>query len=83
MGHNLLREFFALLLLLGFTLPGCGVTTQDLRQELQDESRGNREKIEQAQKTYKSREYLGLTSKDSQNWNSTDWSLWMDTHGGR
>ena len=83
MTHNPLCKFLGFLLLLGFTLPGCGVTTQELRQELEDERRGNLEKMKESEKTYQNREYLGLTAKDSENWNSTDWSLWMDTHGGR
>ena len=77
-----LRWIFPLLLLLALALTGCAVTSQDIRQEIQDESRGTRERMEQAEKYYEKREYLGLTSDKSENWNSTDWSLWMDTHGG-
>ena len=74
--------FLFFLLLLALSLPGCAVTGQDLRQEIQDESRGTRERMEQAEKSYESRKYFGLTSDKSEEWNSTDWSLWMDTHGG-
>ena len=69
-------------LLLAALLWGCGVTSQDLRQEAQDDLRGTREKLSQAEKSYEKNEYLGLTSKDPNNWNSTDWSLWMDLQGG-
>ena len=80
MSYNLRGKLLGFLLL-ALSLPSCAVTSQDLRQEIQDESRGTRERMEQAEKSYKNREYLGFTSKDSENWNSTDWSLWMDTHG--
>ncbi len=76
-----LRWIFPFLLILALSLLGCGVTSQDLRQEIQDESRGNREQMEQAEKSYESHKYLGYTSDNSDNWNSTDWSMWMDTHG--
>ncbi len=81
MPHNLLAKFLGFLLL-ALSLSGCTVTSQDLRQEIQDERRGARETMEKAEKSYEKREYLGLTSDKSENWNSTDWSLWMDTHGG-
>jgi hypothetical protein len=81
MPHNLLCKFLCFLLL-ALPLTGCAVTSQDLRQEIQDERRGTREKMEQAEKSYESRRYLGLTSDKSEEWNSTDWTLWMDTHGG-
>ena len=77
-----LRWIFPFLLLLALPLSGCAVTGQDLRQEIQDESRGTRERMEQAEKSYESRRYFGLTSDKSEEWNSTDWTLWMDTHGG-
>lgn len=83
MAHNPLWKFLGFLLLLVLTLPGCGVSTQELRQEIRDESRGTIEQMTRGEKSYEKREYLGLTSKDSENWNSTDWSLWMDMHGGR
>ncbi len=69
-------------LVLVLTLPGCGVTAQDLKQELQDDRRSTEKAMAQGEKTYEKNEYLGLTSDNSENWNSTDWSLWMDTHGG-
>ncbi len=81
MPHNLIGKFLGFLLL-ALSLSGCAVTSQDIRQEIQDESRGTREKMEQAEKSYESRRYFGLTSDKSEEWNSTDWSLWMDTHGG-
>lgn len=83
MVHNSLWKLLDFLLLLALTLPDCGVTTQELRQEIQDENRGTLEKMSRGETTYEKREYLGLTSKDSENWNSTDWSLWMDAHGAR
>ena len=81
MPHNLLGKFLGFLLL-ALSLPGCALTGQDLRQEIQDERRGTRERMEQAEKSYESRRYFGLTSDKSEEWNSTDWTLWMDTHGG-
>jgi hypothetical protein len=81
MPHNLLGKFLSFLLL-ALPLLGCAVTGQDLRQEIQDESRGTGQRMEQAEKSYESRRYLGLTSDKSEEWNATDWSLWMDTHGG-
>ncbi len=82
MAKTPLWRFLVFLVLLALTLLGCGVTPQELRQEIQDESRGARENMARGEKTYEKREYLGITSKDSDNWNSTDWSMWMDTHGG-
>jgi hypothetical protein len=75
-------KFLSLTLLLTLSLFGCGITTQDLKQEIQDDIRGTREKMSQGEKTYESNKYLGLTSTDSDKWNSTDWTMWMDTHGG-
>lgn len=75
---NLLVKFLGFLLLLVLALLGCGVTTQDLKQEIQDERRGT---LERGEKSFEKREYLGLTSKDSEKWDSTDWSLWMDIQG--
>ena len=76
------RWILLFFLLIALSLSGCAVTGQDLRQEIQDESRGTREKMEQAEKSYEGRRYFGLTSDNSEEWNSTDWSLWMDNHGG-
>ena len=81
MAPNFCWKFLGLLLL-ALPLPGCALTGQDLRQEIQDESRGTGQRMEQAEKSYESRRYLGLTSDKSEEWNATDWSLWMDTHGG-
>ena len=82
MAQSILWKFLGFFMLPALALLGCAVTGQDIRQEFQDESRGTREKMEQAEKSYEKREYLGLTSRDSDKWNSTDWSMWMDTHGG-
>ena len=81
MPRNMLCKFLGFLLL-ALSLSGCAVNSQDLRQEIQGESRGTRKTMEQAEKSYEKREYLGLTSDKSEEWNSTDWSLWVDTHGG-
>ena len=79
MAYNPLWKLLGSLLLLALTLPGCGVTGQDIRQELQDERRGTMERGEKSSENHK---YQGLTYRDSENWNSTDWSLWMDEQGG-
>jgi hypothetical protein len=81
MPDNLLGKFLGFSVL-ALILSGCGVTGPDLRQEIQDERRGTREQMEQAEKSYEGHRYLGLTSDKSEEWNSTDWSLWMDTQGG-
>ncbi len=75
-------KFLSILLLLALTPFGCGATNQDLRQEIRDDLRGTREQMSQREKAYEKREDFGLTSKDSKDWNSTDWSLWMDSRGG-
>ena len=82
MTTTLCWKSFAFILVLALPLQGCGVTSQDLRQEAQDEMSGTREKMSQAEKSYEKHEYLGLTSQDPDKWNSTDWSLWMDLQGG-
>ena len=69
-------------LLLAVLLWGCGVSSQDLRQEAQDDRRGIREKMSQAENSYEKNEYYGLSSQDPNNWNPTDWQLWMDSQGG-
>ena len=69
--------------MLALGLTGCARFNQDISQEIKQDRLEARQKMEQAEKSYEKREYLGLTSKDSEKWNSTDWSLWMDTHGGR
>ncbi len=77
-----LSKFLGLILLATLVLPGCGVTTQDLRQEIQDTRAGTMEKMAEAEKSYEGRRYFGFTSEKSEEWNSTDWGMWMDTHGG-
>ena len=77
-----LRWIFPFLLLLALSLPACGVSMQDIKQEIQDDTRSTMEQMRRNEASYEKREYLGLTSDKSENWNSTDWSLWMDTHGG-
>ncbi len=81
MTDNFFGKFLGFLLLV-LSLSGCAGTGQDLRQELRDENSGIREKMAQAEKSYESRKYIGLTSEDSSKWNPTDWSMWMDAHGG-
>ncbi len=81
MPHNLLAKFLGFLLL-ALSLSGCAGGGQDIKQEFKDERRGAQQKMESAEASYEKHEYLGLTSDNSENWNSTDWSLWMDTHGG-
>jgi hypothetical protein len=75
-------KFLSLALLLALPLLGCGVTTQDFKQEIQDDIRGSEEKMAQGIEKYEKTKYFGLTTNDSDKWNSTDWSLWMDKHGG-
>ncbi len=82
MAPSTLWKLLGFLLLLALSLLGCAVTGQDIRQELQDDIRGTKEKMARGEETYEKRKYFGLTSEDSEKWNSTDWSLWMDTHGG-
>jgi hypothetical protein len=38
--------------------------------------------IEGAEHRYEKHQYLGLSSENPQNWNATDWSLWMNSQGG-
>jgi hypothetical protein len=83
MAHNSLWKFLGFPLMLALGLTGCARFNQDISQEIKQDRLEARQKMEQAEKSYEKREYLGLTSKDSEKWNSTDWSLWMDTHGGR
>lgn len=75
-------KFLGLILLLALGLTGCAGLSQDIQQEIRDDSREARQKMAERQESYKQNEYYGFTSKDSDKWNSTDWSLWMDTHGG-
>lgn len=66
---NVLWQFPGFLLPLAFASPGCRVTTQELRRDIQDERRGAMENMAPCEKTYESREYLGVTSKDQKDWN--------------
>jgi outer membrane biogenesis lipoprotein LolB len=75
-------KFPVSLLLTALLLGGCGVTSQDLKQEYQDDVRGTREKWDRLEKSYESHQYFGYSSPDANQWNTTDWTLWMDTHGG-
>lgn len=81
MTHSRLGKFLGFLVL-ALPLLGCAGITQDIQQEIKDNRREMEQRIGQAEKTYESRRYLGLTSEKSEEWNSTDWTLWMDTHGG-
>jgi len=81
MPHNLLGKFLSFLLL-ALPLLGCAGGLQDIKQEIRDESRAAKQSLAQTEQTYESRRYFGFTSDKSEEWNSTDWSLWMDTHGG-
>jgi hypothetical protein len=77
-----LRWIFLFFLLLALSLLGCAGMGQDIKQEIRDESREAKQRMAEAEKSYESRRYLGLTSDKSEEWNSTDWSLWMDSQGG-
>ena len=81
MSPNCFWKFLGCLLFTAL-LWGCGVSSQDLRQEARDDLRGTREKMSQAEKSYENNEYYGFSSQDPNNWNSTDWQLWMDSQGG-
>jgi hypothetical protein len=81
MAPNCFWKFLGFLLFTAL-LGGCGVTSQDLRQEVQDDLRGTREKMSQTEKIYEKNESYGLNPKDANNWNPTDWSIWVDSQGG-
>ena len=82
MGHNPLWRYLGVSVLLILSLLGCAGTMQDVRQEIQDDRRAAKQKMAQTEKAYEKNEYLGFTSKDSEKWNATDWSMWMDANGG-
>jgi hypothetical protein len=65
------------ILLLALLLPGCAGMTQEIREDRRDVWRT----MEQGESSYEKREYFGLPAKQ-EDWNATDWSLWMDSHGG-
>jgi outer membrane biogenesis lipoprotein LolB len=73
---------FPLFLLLAALLGGCGVTGSDLRQEAQDDLRGTKEKWSRMEKSYESHQYFGYSSQNPDEWNTTDWTLYMDSQGG-
>jgi len=81
MAHNPLEKFLGFILLT-LLLMGCSGMAQDIKQEIKDDRREAKEKMEQAEKSYEQHKYFGLSSTDSDKWNSTDWTLWMDAHGG-
>jgi hypothetical protein len=83
MAHNPLWKFFGFFPMLALGLTGCAGLNQDISQEIKQDKIEVRQQLEQRENAYEKREYLGLTSKDSENWNSTDWSMWMNAHGGR
>ena len=74
---------FPACLLLTLGLAGCAGLNQDISQEIRQDRLEARQKMAQNEKSYEKREYEGLTSRDSSSWNGTDWTLWMDAHGGR
>jgi hypothetical protein len=77
-----LGKFVLGILLLTLPLLACAGISQDISQEIKDDRREAREQMAEAEKNYESHQYFGLTSEKSDQWNATDWSLWMDTHGG-
>jgi hypothetical protein len=82
MSRNSFGKFFAVSLFLALALTGCAGLSQDISQEIKDDRREAREAMATADKNYKSHEYFSQISENSDRWNNTDWSLWMDTHGG-
>lgn len=76
------EKFPGLILLAALFLGGCGVTSQDLKQEFQDQMAGNRERAARLEKSYESHKYFGYSSPNTDQWNTTDWTLWMDRQGG-
>jgi Tfp pilus assembly protein PilP len=75
-------KFPGFILLSVLLLGGCGVTNQDLRQEVHDDMRGTKERISRMDKSYESHKYFGYSSQDPDQWNTTDWTLYMDSQGG-
>jgi hypothetical protein len=74
-------KFPSFVFLAGLFLAGCGVTGQDLRQEVQDQMAGNRARMSRLEKSYESHEYFGYSSQNPDEWNTTDLTLWADTQG--
>ncbi len=77
MTFSLLGKISVVILPLALALPGCAGMTQEIGEDRQD----IRRTLEQGEASYEKREYFGYPDKQ-ENWNATDWSLWMDTHGG-
>ncbi len=82
MACNPLWKSLGVIPLMAAALLGCAGGLQDIRQEINDDRRTARQTIAQREAFYEKHEYLGFSSDQSEQWNSTDWSLWMDTHGG-
>lgn len=82
MAYNPLWKFLALLLLAALGLMGCAGLSQDISQEIKQDRLEARQKMAEAEKNYESHKNFGYSSENSDNWNATDWSLWMDMHGG-
>ncbi len=66
-----------LILPLALALAGCAGMSQEIAEDRRDVRRAP----EQRESYYEKHEYFGLPAQE-RDWNSTDWSLWMDTHGG-
>lgn len=77
MTPGLLWKFAVLILPLALALPGCAGMSQEIREDRRD----LRRTMEQGESSYEKREYFGFPD-NKEDWNATDWSLWMDTHGG-
>ncbi len=82
MVKKLAGKFWGLPLILAVGLTGCAGGGQEIRQEIAQDRLDIRRQIEQQNAAYQKREDIGFSSSDSNNWNSTDWSMWMDTRGG-
>ncbi len=80
--NNLKWKLSGLLLSLAFALLSCAGLGTDIGQEIKQDRLEARQKMEQAEASYHHRASFGLTSEDPDHWNSTDWTLWMDSQGG-
>ncbi len=79
---NLLWKFLGVAPLLVLTLLGCAGSMANLKQEISDDRRTIRQNVAEREYYYEKRQYLGFSSDKPEDWNSTDWSLWVDTQGG-
>ncbi len=61
---SLFLRYPVLILLLALVLPWCWVTTQNLRQEIQDTRAGTVERMAEAEKSYESYQYWGILQKN-------------------